>query len=43
MLIIVSLILLSVFIDGLLELHKQQNENKKNIVREGLEGYLDKR
>lgn len=40
-LIPISLIFLSVFIDGLMELHKQEKEDKKNMVREGMEGYLD--
>jgi hypothetical protein len=29
------------FIDGVMELHKQENEEKKNIIRDGMEGYLD--
>jgi len=40
-LIAITLILLSVFIDGLMELQKQEMEEKRNIVREGMEGYLD--
>ncbi|MGG3468657.1 hypothetical protein ABES02_14395 [Neobacillus pocheonensis] len=41
-LIAITLILLSVFIDGLMELQKQELEEKKNIIREGIEGYLDR-
>lgn len=40
-LLAITLILLSVFIDGLMKLHKQEEEDRKNIVREGMEGYLD--
>lgn len=40
-LIAVTLILLSIFAVGLSELHKQEQEDKKNMVREGIEGYLD--
>jgi hypothetical protein len=41
-LIAITLILLSIFMDGLMELHKQEKEHKKNIVRDGMEGYLDR-
>lgn len=41
-LILITLVLLSIFIDGVLELHKQEKEEKKNIVRDGMEGYLDR-
>ncbi|MEH7335040.1 hypothetical protein V7161_20640 [Neobacillus drentensis] len=41
-LISITLVLLGIFIDGLMELHKKDEEDKKNIVREGIEGYLDK-
>lgn len=41
-LILITLVLLSIFIDGLMELHKQEKEDKVNMVREGMEGYLDK-
>ena len=41
-LILITLILLSIFIDGLMGLHKQEREDKKNMVRDGMEGYLDK-
>ncbi|MCM3690706.1 hypothetical protein [Neobacillus niacini] len=41
-LILITLVLMSMFIDGVLELHKQEKEEKKNIVRDGMEGYLDK-
>jgi hypothetical protein len=34
------MILLSIFMDGLMELHKQ--EDKKNIVRDGIWGYMDR-
>ena len=37
----ITLILLSLFIDGLMRLHNQEKEDKKNIVRDGMEGYLD--
>lgn len=40
-LIPINLILLSVFFDGLMRLYKQEKEDKKNLVREGMEGYLD--
>lgn len=41
-LILITLVVLSIFIDGVLELHKQEKEDKKNIIRGGMEGYLDK-
>ncbi|MEH7252399.1 hypothetical protein V7111_09785 [Neobacillus niacini] len=41
-LILITLVLLSIFIDGVLELHKQAKEDKKNLVRDGMEGYLDR-
>jgi hypothetical protein len=41
--ILITLVVLSMFIDGVLELHKQEKEDKKNIIRDGMEGYLDKR
>ena len=41
-LILITLVLLSIFIDGLLALHKQEQEDKKKMVRDGMEGYLDK-
>ncbi|KGM45002.1 hypothetical protein P9D43_03190 [Neobacillus niacini] len=41
-LILITLVALSIFIDGVLELHKQEKEDKKNIIRDGMEGYLDK-
>ena len=40
-LIAITLILLSLFIDGLMQLYKQEKEDKKNTVRDGMEGYLD--
>lgn len=33
---------MSMFIDGVMELHKQEKEEKKNIIRDGMEGYLDR-
>lgn len=33
--------MLSMFIDGLLKLHKQEQDNIRNQIREGIEGYLD--
>ncbi|WP_419887872.1 hypothetical protein ACN6MT_20945 [Neobacillus niacini] len=41
-LILITLVVLSIFIDGVMELHKQEKEDKKNIIRDGMEGYLDK-
>ncbi|NWQ41452.1 hypothetical protein MLOOGBEN_12190 [Bacillus sp. EB106-08-02-XG196] len=41
-LILITLVLLSMFIDGVMELHKKEMEEKKNIIREGMEGYLDR-
>jgi hypothetical protein len=41
-LILITLVVLSIFIDGVLEFHKQEKEDKKNIIRGGMEGYLDK-
>lgn len=32
---------MSIFIDGLLKLHKQELKEKSKLVRDGLEGYLD--
>lgn len=40
-LIVLTLIMVSIFIGGLLDLHKQEMEEKKNWVRAGMEGYLD--
>lgn len=40
-LILITFFLLSLFIDGLMKLNKQEKENTRNIVREGIEGYLD--
>jgi uncharacterized membrane protein len=40
-LILITLILLSIFIGGMLDLYKKEQEEKKDIIREGLEGYLD--
>ena len=39
-LILITFFLLSIFIDGMIKLHKQENEAKKDIVRDGLAGYL---
>jgi hypothetical protein len=41
-LIAITLILLSLFFTGLMELHTQEKEDKKDMVREGMEGYLNK-
>jgi hypothetical protein len=41
-LILMTLVLLSIFIDGVLKIHKQEKEDKKNFIRDGMEGYLDK-
>jgi hypothetical protein len=41
-LIAITLIFLSVFIDGLMELHKQEKEDEKNSVKKGIEGYLQR-
>jgi hypothetical protein len=40
-LIAITLILLSLFIDGLMRLYKQEKDEKHTIVRDGMEGYLD--
>lgn len=40
-LISATLVLLSMFVDGLIELNKQEEEEKKSIIRDGLYGYLD--
>ncbi|WP_075981615.1 hypothetical protein [Bacillus massilinigeriensis] len=40
-LFIITFILMGIFIDGLMELHKKEKENLKNLIREGIEGYLD--
>jgi hypothetical protein len=39
---IITFFLLPIFIDGLIKLHKQEEVEKKDIIREGMEGYLDK-
>lgn len=41
-LIAITLILLSILVDGLMELYKKEEEDKKNIIRDGIEGYLDR-
>lgn len=41
-LILITLVLMSMFIDGVVELHFKEKEEKKNITRDGVEGYLDK-
>lgn len=41
-LIAATLILLSMFVDGVLELYKLEEEEKSHIVRDGLDGYLDR-
>ncbi|MBV7507681.1 hypothetical protein KW850_20845 [Bacillus sp. sid0103] len=40
-LIAITLVLLSIFIDGLMKLYKEEMEAEKNVVRDGMEGYLD--
>ena len=40
-LIPINLIMIAVFIDELFQLYRQEKEEQKNIVREGMEGYLD--
>ncbi|PEQ90557.1 hypothetical protein CN481_16940 [Bacillus sp. AFS006103] len=40
-LIAITLVLLSIFVDGLMTLHKEEKEADKNHVRDGMEGYLD--
>lgn len=42
-LIPITLILLAVFFEGMMELYKQEKEEEKNIVRDGMEGYLDQK
>ncbi|WP_059172530.1 hypothetical protein [Bacillus sp. FJAT-27445] len=37
----ITLVLLAIFAQELFELHKQEKEEKKSLVREGMEGYLD--
>jgi hypothetical protein len=37
----ITLVLVSIFIGGLMDLHKKEMEEKKNAVRDGMEGYLD--
>lgn len=39
---LVTFFLLPIFVDGLIKLHKQEEAEKRNIIREGMEGYLDK-
>ncbi|MEH7072766.1 hypothetical protein [Neobacillus drentensis] len=39
-LIAVTLVLLSLFVDGLFGLYKQEKEAEKMLVRDGMEGYL---
>ncbi|MDQ6595562.1 hypothetical protein E2K98_26945 [Bacillus salipaludis] len=41
-LIPITIFLLSAFINGLFELNHEEKENRKRILREGLEGYLDR-
>lgn len=40
-LIAITLVLMSIFFAGLTELHKKETEERKNLVRAGMEGYLD--
>ncbi|MFP5111752.1 hypothetical protein ACSU64_05170 [Bacillaceae bacterium C204] len=39
-LIAITLVLLSVFADGLIKLYKEEKEAEKNVVLDGMEGYL---
>ncbi|MEH7083043.1 hypothetical protein V7139_09965 [Neobacillus drentensis] len=39
-LIAITLVLLSIFVDGLMRLYKEEKEAEKNVVRDGMEGYL---
>jgi hypothetical protein len=41
-LIAAALVLLSMFVGGLFELYKQEEAEKSQIVRDGLDGYLDR-
>jgi hypothetical protein len=41
-LIMIALVLVSMFIDGVMELHNQEKEEKENTIRDGMEGYLDR-
>ncbi|MFZ7945920.1 MULTISPECIES: hypothetical protein [Bacillaceae] len=41
-LIAVTLVLLSMFVDGVIELYKVEKEEKNHMSRDGLDGYLDK-
>lgn len=36
------MVLLSIFIDGVMELHKQEKLDQEKIIRDGMEGYLDR-
>ncbi|WP_026573973.1 hypothetical protein [Bacillus sp. UNC438CL73TsuS30] len=40
-LIPITIFLLSAFINGLFELSHEEKENRKSLIREGIEGYLD--
>lgn len=40
-LILVTFFLLSLFIDGMMKLHRQEEDGKRNFIRDGIEGYLD--
>lgn len=41
-LIAVTLVLLSMFVDGLMEQYKEEKDLEKQMVRDGMEGYLDR-
>lgn len=41
MLILITFFLLSLFIDGMMKLHNEEEAGKRNLIREGIEGYLD--
>ncbi|WP_156319886.1 hypothetical protein [Bacillus sp. FJAT-18017] len=40
-LIPVTLVVLAIFIEGILELHKLERKEENSLAREGMEGYLD--
>ncbi|MEH7305710.1 hypothetical protein [Neobacillus drentensis] len=40
-LIAITLVLISILIDGLMKIYKEEKDAEKNVVRDGMEGYLD--
>ena len=38
----VTIMLLGAFVNGLFELSQEEKEERKRIIREGIEGYLDR-